>query len=77
MSVTRLKGKNIHGNSYTVSVFTENGKIARIETCGNPHRNVAEMCSYLERIHTSQVIDAERAIKFTMAKNNEYQGETP
>lgn len=71
--VTRLKGKTCCG-SYVVSIFVRFEKIDRIEISGKPHKSVTELCETLARAHTSLCSDSIKAIKFTMAKHNEYQG---
>ena len=71
--VTRLKGKTFCG-SYVVSVFVSCEKIDRIEISGEPHKSVTELCETLAKSHTRLYADSIKAIKFTMARHNEYQG---
>ena len=71
--VTRLQGKT-HFGTYIVSVFVEEEKISRIDVNGKPHKSVTELCETRARAHTSLCSDSIKAIKFTMAKHNEYQG---
>ena len=71
--ITRLKGKTSFG-TYVVSVFVSYERIDRIEINGKPHKSVTELCETLARAHTSLCSDSIKAIKFTMAKHNEYQG---
>lgn len=73
--ITRLKGKTSFG-TYVVSVFVRFERIDRIEINGKPHKSVTELCETLARAHTSLCSDSIKAIKFTMAKHNEYQGVT-
>lgn len=71
--ITRLKGKTSLG-TYVVSVHVTEQKIDKIEINGKPHKSVTELCETLARAHTSLCSDSIKAIKFTMAKHNEYQG---
>lgn len=71
--ITRLKGKTSFG-TYVVSVHVTEQKIDKIEINGKPHKSVTELCETLARAHTSLCSDSIKAIKFTMAKHNEYQG---
>jgi hypothetical protein len=72
--VTRLQGKT-HFGTYIVSVFVEEDKISRIDVNGKPHKSVSELCTMLSRSHTKLYADSIKAIKITMAKHMEYQGE--
>ena len=72
--VTRLQGKT-HFGTYIVSVFVEEEKISRIDVNGKPHKSVSELCTMLSHSHTKLYADSIKAIKITMAKHMEYQGE--
>lgn len=74
MDVTRLQGKTIQG-TYVVSIFVEDGKINKVETCGkNPHRSVTDLCTYLSNSHTKLCDESIMAIKVKMLQHGEYRG---
>lgn len=73
MEVTRLKGATKFG-TYVVSVFTDGGKVTKVEIGGKPHPDVTDICQFVERSKTRLVTDSVQAIKITMLRHLEYKG---
>lgn len=73
MEVTRLKGMTRFG-SYVVSIFEDKGKIAKVAISGKPHKDVADICFFIDKSKTRLTEESVKAIKITMFRHCEYKG---